>query len=120
MAAGVSLAEPLARAEAEGLPAKASAKLADWWTWCQTCKHGGHALCQASWFAAHTECPASNCNCRCMDRDPLLASAMASKRQAWAMTRAPMLSEAQRRSVMACLFLDDDVPDVPDVPELRP
>ncbi|CAO3636556.1 unnamed protein product [Cunninghamella blakesleeana] len=36
-----------------------------WFTWCQTCRHGGHAIHMLDWFQNHTSCPVSNCNCQC-------------------------------------------------------
>eukprot|EP01129_Flabellula_baltica_P002245 TRINITY_DN12077_c0_g1_i1.p1 TRINITY_DN12077_c0_g1~~TRINITY_DN12077_c0_g1_i1.p1 ORF type:complete len:833 (+),score=124.05 TRINITY_DN12077_c0_g1_i1:84-2582(+) len=38
----------------------------DWFTWCQTCKHGGHAQHIKDWFASHTTCPVADCDCNCM------------------------------------------------------
>jgi WD40 repeat protein len=37
-----------------------------WFTWCQTCKHGGHAGHMLEWFETHTECPVSDCHCKCL------------------------------------------------------
>ncbi|KAI8143121.1 hypothetical protein BJV82DRAFT_515140, partial [Fennellomyces sp. T-0311] len=36
-----------------------------WFTWCQTCRHGGHAVHIFEWFKNHTTCPVSNCSCNC-------------------------------------------------------
>jgi len=36
-----------------------------WFTWCQTCKHGGHNKHVREWFETHDECPVSDCNCIC-------------------------------------------------------
>ncbi|KAI7863038.1 hypothetical protein BDF14DRAFT_1848124 [Spinellus fusiger] len=36
-----------------------------WFTWCQTCRHGGHALHIDTWFQKHNVCPVSNCTCQC-------------------------------------------------------
>jgi len=36
-----------------------------WFTWCQTCRHGGHAQHMMDWFLKNNECPVSDCNCRC-------------------------------------------------------
>ncbi|KAG0743717.1 hypothetical protein G6F63_007654 [Rhizopus arrhizus] len=36
-----------------------------WFTWCQTCRHGGHAVHMFDWFQKHTTCPVSNCSCQC-------------------------------------------------------
>jgi WD repeat-containing protein mio len=44
-----------------------------WFSWCQTCRHGGHTEHLASWFQNHTECPVTCCNCKCFAIDlPLL------------------------------------------------
>lgn len=40
-----------------------------WYTWCQTCRHGGHAAHITSWFKEHQECPVTACNCRCLSLD---------------------------------------------------
>ncbi|KAF9946376.1 hypothetical protein BGZ72_000381 [Mortierella alpina] len=42
-----------------------------WFTWCQTCRHGGHAMHMADWFDRHTQCPVSDCNCLCSTHDAL-------------------------------------------------
>lgn len=44
-------------------------QLSDWFTWCQTCRHGGHADHMTSWFSEHSECPVSGCLCKCMMLD---------------------------------------------------
>jgi len=37
-----------------------------WFTWCQTCRHGGHAVHILDWFnSGRSECPVSDCKCRC-------------------------------------------------------
>ncbi|KAI8890822.1 hypothetical protein K501DRAFT_236548 [Backusella circina FSU 941] len=36
-----------------------------WFTWCQTCRHGGHALHMLDWFQTHSTCPVSTCTCQC-------------------------------------------------------
>ncbi|KAJ3140651.1 hypothetical protein HDU90_007953 [Geranomyces variabilis] len=38
-----------------------------WFTWCQTCRHGGHAAHMLQWFDGHRECPVADCTCRCGD-----------------------------------------------------
>jgi hypothetical protein len=47
----------------------------DWFAWCQTCHHGGHARHLSDWFASHVECPVSNCSCSCAQLDPTIAQA---------------------------------------------
>lgn len=46
-----------------------TADLASWFTWCQTCRHGGHTDHIQNWFAAHSECPVTGCTCRCLSLD---------------------------------------------------
>lgn len=41
----------------------------NWFTWCQTCRHGGHSQHIISWFKEHVECPVSGCCCKCMTID---------------------------------------------------
>lgn len=41
----------------------------EWTTWCQTCKHGGHAHHIAEWFDRHDICPVTDCHCRCRGLD---------------------------------------------------
>ncbi|XP_017302881.1 GATOR complex protein MIOS-B-like, partial [Diaphorina citri] len=40
-----------------------------WFTWCQVCRHGGHAAHVLSWFNEHSECPVSSCSCQCLSLD---------------------------------------------------
>ncbi len=40
-----------------------------WFTWCQTCRHGGHAIHILQWFEKHKICPVSECNCQCSMHD---------------------------------------------------
>ncbi|RKP27137.1 hypothetical protein SYNPS1DRAFT_6701, partial [Syncephalis pseudoplumigaleata] len=37
-----------------------------WFTWCQSCRHGGHAAHLLEWFEDHERCPVSDCRCRCL------------------------------------------------------
>jgi hypothetical protein len=39
--------------------------IAEWFTWCMQCKHGGHAHHLVGCFANHEVCPVSGCDCRC-------------------------------------------------------
>ncbi|KAG7207947.1 hypothetical protein KM043_009533 [Ampulex compressa] len=41
----------------------------NWFTWCQTCRHGGHADHITHWFQQHSECPVTSCTCRCFSLD---------------------------------------------------
>lgn len=45
------------------------APFCDWFTWCQSCRHGGHAQHITQWFSEHTECPVTGCSCKCMTLD---------------------------------------------------
>jgi hypothetical protein len=40
-----------------------------WFTWCQSCRHGGHANHIAQWFSSHKECPVTGCSCNCYSLD---------------------------------------------------
>nr|XP_018911247.1 PREDICTED: WD repeat-containing protein mio isoform X2 [Bemisia tabaci] len=44
-------------------------EFSSWFTWCQTCRHGGHALHMTQWFKDHLECPVTACTCRCFSLD---------------------------------------------------
>ncbi|KAJ8984999.1 hypothetical protein NQ317_016910 [Molorchus minor] len=46
-----------------------SAEFDNWFTWCQTCRHGGHAGHMTQWFEEHQECPVTACTCRCFAVD---------------------------------------------------
>uniref|UniRef100_A0A0B6ZZ52 Uncharacterized protein n=1 Tax=Arion vulgaris TaxID=1028688 RepID=A0A0B6ZZ52_9EUPU len=41
----------------------------EWFTWCQTCRHGGHAGHITQWFQEHNECPVTGCTCKCVSQD---------------------------------------------------
>ncbi|KAF2358240.1 WD repeat protein mio zinc-ribbon like domain [Trinorchestia longiramus] len=43
----------------------------NWFTWCQTCKHGGHANHVMNWFSEHDECPVTGCTCPCLLQDKI-------------------------------------------------
>jgi len=36
-----------------------------WFTWCQHCRHGGHAACLNEWFGDHGSCGVNGCDCAC-------------------------------------------------------
>jgi len=40
-----------------------------WFTWCQTCRHGGHASHLIDWFSEHSDCPVTGCSCKCAQLD---------------------------------------------------
>ncbi|CAB4065826.1 unnamed protein product [Lepeophtheirus salmonis] len=44
----------------------------NFFSWCQTCRHGGHALHILDWFKDHAECPVSGCSCKCSVLDETL------------------------------------------------
>ncbi|XP_071500318.1 GATOR2 complex protein MIOS-like [Diadema antillarum] len=44
-----------------------------WFSWCQTCRHGGHADHITEWFKTHSECPVTACSCPCMLLDSVAA-----------------------------------------------
>ncbi|CAL1531728.1 unnamed protein product [Lymnaea stagnalis] len=55
-----------------GLESGSGAKLTpfqEWFTWCQTCRHGGHAAHLIQWFSEHSECPVTGCTCKCVVQD---------------------------------------------------
>nr|XP_058964529.1 GATOR complex protein MIOS-like [Pocillopora verrucosa] len=41
----------------------------NWFTWCQSCRHGGHSNHIVEWFKEHIECPVTGCGCHCMNLD---------------------------------------------------
>ncbi|XP_013399099.1 GATOR complex protein MIOS-like isoform X2 [Lingula anatina] len=47
------------------------APFSDWFTWCQSCRHGGHSQHIADWFRDHSECPVTGCTCKCMTLDSM-------------------------------------------------
>ncbi|GMF30685.1 unnamed protein product [Phytophthora lilii] len=55
--------------EYENLAQLSSIPFVEWFTWCQSCKHGGHAHHLADWFKSHTVCPVTDCNCQCQHLD---------------------------------------------------
>ncbi|XP_064613766.1 GATOR2 complex protein MIOS-A-like [Liolophura sinensis] len=54
----------------DNLPAKLTL-FNTWFTWCQTCRHGGHASHILEWFRDNMECPVTGCNCKCMMLDSI-------------------------------------------------
>lgn len=53
----------------ESLSQLSSIPFVEWFTWCQSCKHGGHAHHIADWFATHSVCPVTDCSCQCQHAD---------------------------------------------------
>lgn len=37
----------------------------DWFVWCESCNHAGHAEHLSSWFAEYRTCPVVGCKCHC-------------------------------------------------------
>jgi len=48
---------------------KVVTRFGEWFTWCQTCRHGGHADHLLEWFGQHTVCPVTGCACKCASLD---------------------------------------------------
>jgi hypothetical protein len=46
-----------------------SNQFSQWFTWCQTCRHGGHATHIMEWFQSHKVCPVTDCHCHCLALD---------------------------------------------------
>ncbi|XP_074600289.1 GATOR complex protein mio [Brevipalpus obovatus] len=61
-----SLAPGSRIADDDGTPKKKMSPLSTWFSWCQTCRHGGHAKHILDWFSENSECPVSGCSCRCI------------------------------------------------------
>ena len=55
----------------EDLNKKKLSPFANWFAWCNTCKHGGHSGELKQWFAKNKnrECPVSGCSCKCYSID---------------------------------------------------
>jgi hypothetical protein len=48
---------------------RAVSQFGEWFTWCQSCRHGGHASHLLHWFSIHTDCPVTGCTCKCAQLD---------------------------------------------------
>ncbi|XP_055851690.1 GATOR complex protein MIOS isoform X1 [Episyrphus balteatus] len=46
-----------------------SKSFSKWFSWCQTCRHGGHTEHIMQWFSQNSECPVALCSCKCFDMD---------------------------------------------------
>ncbi|CAF0839136.1 unnamed protein product [Brachionus calyciflorus] len=46
-------------------------KFGNWFSWCQTCHHGGHIKHLIYWFKSNKKCPYLHCKCYCTDLDCL-------------------------------------------------
>ncbi|KAG4079310.1 hypothetical protein HA402_008002 [Bradysia odoriphaga] len=62
---GLSLQNPTGHAN-YGWQSKPFSK---WFSWCQSCRHGGHTEHLTQWFSQHLECPVASCTCRCFTLD---------------------------------------------------
>jgi hypothetical protein len=47
----------------------ANSKFGTWFSWCATCKHGGHIRHLIDWFKHHKKCPYVHCECICTNLD---------------------------------------------------
>lgn len=54
---------------AEALALVAHTKIGNWFSWCQTCKHGGHIKHLIDWFRVNQKCPYLHCECECTSID---------------------------------------------------
>ena len=41
----------------------------NWFSWCQSCRHGGHSKHLLEWFSKNIECAVSGCSCKCFTLD---------------------------------------------------
>jgi hypothetical protein len=46
-----------------------NSKYGNWFSWCQSCKHGGHVKHLIDWFRTHQKCPFLHCKCCCISID---------------------------------------------------
>jgi len=53
----------------DALTQQESSATDSWFSWCCSCNHGGHLSHIRDWFKEYAVCPASGCDCRCIDRD---------------------------------------------------
>ena len=47
-------------------------KFSEWFTWCNSCKHGGHSHHIHDWFEVYEECGVNGCSCKCKAMDKML------------------------------------------------
>ncbi|XP_031568130.1 GATOR complex protein MIOS-like [Actinia tenebrosa] len=70
-------------------------QFSNWFTWCQSCRHGGHANHIIDWFREHSECPVTSCPCHCMKLDSV---AMATPTEGADSTKSsPVLSTKEKQ-----------------------
>ena len=53
----------------EAMASLSGIRFPEWFTWCQTCRHGGHAHHLSDWFETQDECGVAGCSCRCYAKD---------------------------------------------------
>lgn len=63
------LSENLIEISAENLTFIANTKVGNWFSWCQSCKHGGHIKHLIEWFRLNQKCPYLHCKCKCTSID---------------------------------------------------
>lgn len=96
---GLVIEEPSGgKLENENLAQLSSIPFVEWFTWCQACKHGGHAHHVAEWFATHSACPVTDCSCKCQHLDLPI---MLNKRQNEIIARQQQQEEEAAAAVAA-------------------
>ncbi|KAJ2162648.1 hypothetical protein GGF46_000521 [Coemansia sp. RSA 552] len=65
----MKLGTPVLPQSTADAPTPSGGDFAQWFSWCQTCGHGGHVAHLQSWFSIHSECPVPACECHCDRRD---------------------------------------------------
>lgn len=55
----------------ESLYILANSKIGNWFSWCQSCHHGGHIKHLIDWFKQNSKCPFLHCKCQCINLDCL-------------------------------------------------
>ena len=53
----------------ENMSFLSNSRYGDWFSWCQTCKHGGHLKHMLEWFRVHDKCSFLHCKCQCLKID---------------------------------------------------
>ena len=51
--------------QSENIYFLSNSKFGSWFSWCATCKHGGHIKHLIDWFKDHKKCPYVHCECLC-------------------------------------------------------
>lgn len=55
----------------QGHLARKNTEFKNWFTWCQSCHHGGHSQHIEEWFHSNIECPVTGCTCKCPTLDSM-------------------------------------------------